>query len=222
MPKTNAENCREYRRKKREKKIKKVAKSSTQRVREFRARRKASRNVRQNSITHDDAAAVPNSTHRRNVRKKDKLRLSLERKGALKRKRQALIEEALAEAALSEAGPTTASIPNLFDCVRLAGKCGPAKPYVVCSHRLSSIEPSYTSHHIQVITKEERDSDCLDTVQDLNVGHMQLRQDSGTDMNIDLIQIDIKKEDGIYEVMIKEELDIGPSVLQPRPPPHPY
>ncbi|GBP11418.1 Zinc finger protein 569 [Eumeta japonica] len=75
---------------------------------------------------------------------------------------------------------------------------------------------------IVVIIKEECDSNGSDTVQDLNVRYIQSRQDSIIDTKMDITQRDIKNEDGIYKVMIKEELDIGPSVLQSRASPHPY
>ncbi|XP_022123737.1 uncharacterized protein LOC110999126 [Pieris rapae] len=63
MPKTNAEYCRDYRRRRRKNKIKlKTAKSSTERVREFRARRNALLNVRNDiSISHNNDLSVKNS-----------------------------------------------------------------------------------------------------------------------------------------------------------------
>lgn len=62
MRKTNAEYCRDYRKKRKENKIKKTAKSSTERVREFRARRKTLLNVENDSFnTLNDDFTVQNN-----------------------------------------------------------------------------------------------------------------------------------------------------------------
>ncbi|KAJ0171390.1 hypothetical protein K1T71_012940 [Dendrolimus kikuchii] len=62
MPKTNAQKCREYRQKKKVNKVKKVPKSSTERVRECRARRKALFNEQHNIyIAQNNTSTVHNS-----------------------------------------------------------------------------------------------------------------------------------------------------------------
>ncbi|CAH2987967.1 unnamed protein product [Chilo suppressalis] len=74
MPKTNAEYCRDYRERKGGKKIKKTAKSSTERVREFRARQKALMNVKNDSsLTHNDDFTDQNSESDHNDKSKQLL-----------------------------------------------------------------------------------------------------------------------------------------------------
>ncbi|GBP94508.1 hypothetical protein EVAR_86175_1 [Eumeta japonica] len=67
----------------------------------------------------------------------------------------------------------------------------------------------------------KKEPDNEDSAPDMDVGrNMKLKQNPLTVMSSDEVQENdfiIKKEDKVFEVTIKQELDVGPTVLQPRP-----